>query len=252
MNGIHDLGGMDGFGPVTREPNEPVFHSPWERRVFGMLLATMAQRLYNLDEMRHAIERMSPTHYLGSSYYEHWLAGLERILAEKGRLSATEIETRVNEMGAAASPQPTERSNPALAEALLQGVQVGAPSSRGKGRPRFAAGAAVRVRKMNPHGHTRCPRYVRGALGTVERIHERFVFPDANAHGGGESPQVLYTVGFDARELWGAEAQGRGQVYVDLWESYLEPGAASPGQTSRKGLAPKHVKPAARPARRKR
>ncbi len=85
MNGVHDLGGMDGFGPVVRERNEPVFHADWERQVFGMMLATMGQGFYNLDEIRHAIERMSPAHYLGSTYYEHWLAGLERILAEKGR-----------------------------------------------------------------------------------------------------------------------------------------------------------------------
>jgi len=84
MNGVHDLGGMDGFGPALRERHEPIFHADWERRVFGMMLATLGQGLYNLDEIRHGIERMSPAHYLGSTYYEHWLAGLERVLAEPG------------------------------------------------------------------------------------------------------------------------------------------------------------------------
>jgi len=223
MNGVHDLGGMDGFGPVTRENDEPTFHSDWERRVFGMLLATLGQGIYNLDEMRHAIERMSPADYLGSSYYEHWLAGLERILEEKGRLPRAEIEARIRDLASASPPPLAERSNPELAEGLAQAVQVGAPSSRGKGRARFRAGSPVRVRKMNPSGHTRCPRYVRGALGTIERVHEKFVFPDANAHGRGNRPEVLYTVAFEASELWGAEAGGRGKVYVDLWESYLEP-----------------------------
>ncbi len=224
MNGAHDLGGMDGFGAIRPEPGEPVFHTDWERRVFGMTIATMAQGFYNLDEVRHAIERMDPAHYLGSSYYEHWLAGLERLMVEKGRLSAEEIEARAREIASTSPPPPLpERSNPELANALLQGIAVGAPSARGKARARFRRGTAVRVRKMNPSGHTRCPRYVRGALGTIERVHERHTFPDAHAHGGGESPQVLYTVAFEAKELWGEEADGRGRVYVDLWESYLEP-----------------------------
>jgi nitrile hydratase subunit beta len=224
MNGVHDLGGMDGFGPVVRERNEPVFHADWERQVFGMMLATLGQGLYNLDEIRHAIERMSPAHYLGSTYYEHWLAGLERILAEKGRITSAEIEARLHELVAAHEPPPLpERANPELADGLAGAVSAGAPSSRGKGKPRYRAGAAVRVVNMNPHGHTRCPRYVRGARGVVEHVHERFIFPDANAHGRGERPEVLYTVGFDAIELWGKGAEGRGRVYVDLWDSYLEP-----------------------------
>jgi nitrile hydratase len=230
MNGVHDLGGMDGFGPVVREVNEPIFHEPWERRVFGMLLATMAQGLYNIDELRHSIERMAPAHYLGSTYYEHWLAGIERLLLEKGRLSASEIDARLREIASGASGAAAVQRNPALAQALLKGIHAGAPASRGKGRPRFRKGQAVRVRKMNPHGHTRCPRYVRGARGTVERVHERFVFPDAHAHAGGEAPQVLYTVGFAAEELWGSDAEGRGCVYVDLWEGYLEPAGRGAGR----------------------
>jgi nitrile hydratase subunit beta len=247
MNGVHDLGGMDGFGPVVREPNEPVFHEPWERRVFGMVLASMAQGLCNIDETRHAIERMAPAHYLGSTYYEHWLAGLERLMLEKGKLSTSEVETRLREI-AAGSPPPAERQNPGLAQALLQGIHAGAPVSRGKGRARFREGQAVRVRKMNPHGHTRCPRYVRGAKGTIEHVRERFVFPDAHAHGGGEAPQVLYTVGFAAAELWGADAEGRGGVYVDLWESYLEPAGA--GTRALRRRAPRR-KPVTHRARRK-
>ena len=223
MNGVHDLGGMDGFGPVKREPNEPVFHSEWERRVFGMLLATMGQGVYNLDEMRHAIERMDPAHYLGSSYYEHWLEGLQRILDEKGRLSRAEIEARMRDLQSASPPPVEARSNPELAQGLAQAVRIGAPSSRGKGRARFRAGSTVRVRKLNPTGHTRCPRYVRGAHGIIDRVNEKFVFPDANAHGRGNSPEILYTVAFEATELWGPQAEGRGKVYVDLWESYLEP-----------------------------
>ncbi len=235
MNGVHDLGGMDGFGPVVRERNEPVFHADWERQVFGMMLGTLGQGLYNLDEIRHAIERMSPAHYLGSTYYEHWLAGLERILAEKGRLTPAEVEERLRELAAAAEPLPLpERSDPTLADGLAQAVHAGAPASRGEGKPRYREGAAVRVLKMNPSGHTRCPRYVRGARGVVDRVHEKFIFPDAHAHGRGERPEVLYTVGFEATELWGKGAEGRGRIYVDLWESYLEPAVAARAATTRK------------------
>jgi len=223
MNGVHALGGMDGFGPVLRERHEPIFHADWERRVFGMMLAILGQGLYNLDEIRHSIERMAPAHYLGSTYYEHWLAGMERILGEKGRLAPAEIEARLAEIAATAGPPPVaERIDEVLADGLAQAVHAGAPSSRGKGKPRYRRGAAVRVLNMNPPGHTRCPRYVRGARGIVEHVHEKFIFPDANAHGRGECPQVLYTVGFAASDLWGKDAEGRGRVYVDLWESYLE------------------------------
>jgi nitrile hydratase subunit beta len=252
MNGIHDLGGMDGFGPVVCEKKEPIFHQAWERRVFGMLLATLGQGLYNIDELRHAIERMSPAHYLGSPYYEHWLAGLQRLLVEKGRASAAEIETKVREFASAAPPAVPKRSDTALAQGLAQAIHKGAPASRGKGHARFASGAHVRVRRMNPHGHTRCPRYVRGVMGTIEHVHERFVFPDANAHGGGESPQVLYTVGFEAADLWGADAEGKGKVYVDLWQSYLEPAARTPKRAQRSSSATRRRRAAKRAPRRQR
>lgn len=255
MNGVHDLGGMHGFGRVRQEPGEPLFHDPWERRVFGMLLVTMAQGHYNLDEFRHAIERMSPAHYLGSTYYEHWLSGLERIFVEKGRLSAEDVEERVRMIMRTAATVPPN-SNPALVEALARGIETGAPTSRGHGKPRFAAGETVRVRKINPSGHTRCPRYVRGVLGKIHAVRERFVFPDTNAHGGGERPQVLYTVGFDARDLWGRDAEGKGRVYVELWQSYLESVAktAAPAKRARARKAAKPRKPSQRlaPAKRAR
>lgn len=244
MNGVHDLGGMDGFGSVVRERNEPLFHADWERRVFGLLLATMGQGIYNIDELRHSIERMSPAHYLGSSYYEHWLAGIDRLLAEKGTLSREQIEARVRDMAAGAPA--AKGGNPELASALMGALGVGASTARGAGKPRFARGDRVRVPKMNPHGHTRCPRYVRGATGAIQHIHGRHVFPDSHAHGGGEKPQVLYTVGFDAVELWGRDADGRGTVYVDLWEGYLEPAGAARAKPAKAAKAVVRRKPTAK------
>ena len=250
MNGVHDLGGMDGFGPVRSEKGEPIFHEPWERRVFGMLLVTMAQGHYNLDELRHGIERMSPAHYLGSTYYEHWLAGLERVFVEKGKLSAVEIAERVSLIARTAAPVPPN-SNPGLVDALMQGVRVGAPTARGHGKPKFATGDAVRVRKMNPSGHTRCPRYVRGVIGKIHTVHEKFVFPDAHAHGRGESPQVLYTVGFDARDVWGRDAEGKGRVYVDLWQSYLEPAGETAAAPAKRPRARKAAAKPSQPSKRR-
>lgn len=222
MDGVHDLGGLQGFGPIRRERNEPVFHEPWERTVFGMLVSGMARGLYNLDEARHAIERMDPARYLATSYYEHWLAGIERLLVEKGIARPEEIEARVVEVAAVGGKSEVpRREDPAFAQALIAGAGMGAPSTRESSRePRFQPGHRVRVRRMSPAGHTRCPRYVRGVEGTIELCHGTHVFPDASAHGRPEA-EPLYNVRFAAKDLWGEESNG--EVRVDLWESYLEP-----------------------------
>lgn len=219
MNGVHDLGGMTCFGPIRREEEEPVFHTPWERRVFAMAMMAFAQGVTNLDEFRHAIERMDPAHYLASTYYEHWLAALETLLVEKGFLTKEEIDT-----GTAKGTGGTTKT-PLSPDDMLAFVRRGGSTQRQEGRvtPRFNPGDRVVARTMNPPGHTRIPRYVRGRQGVVDRFHGVFVYPDANAHGGGEQPQPLYSVRFDARELWGATAPARDSLYLDLWEDYLEP-----------------------------
>ncbi len=225
MDGIHDLGGMHGFGPVQKEEEERVFHAPWERRVFGLSFSVLSQGLANLDEFRHAIERMDPVHYLSSSYYEHWLAALETLLQEKGILTAEELQARVRELSSSQDPARAlpKREDPHLAQRLVELVRKGASTQRPGGKPaRFKPGDRVRVRKNHPSGHTRCPRYVRGAWGVVERVHGAFIFPDTHAHGRGEQPEAVYTVCFAARELWGPDHKGADRVYVDLWESYLE------------------------------
>ena len=207
MNGVHDLGGMDGFGPVEIEADEPVFHHAWERVVFGLTAATSAQRLRNVHEFRHAIERMDPTHYLGSPYYEHWLTGLTTLLIEKGVLTAAELEAKAG--GNVNLSQPV-RSGP---------TRLAAPSAVA---PRFAVGSSVVVRNMHPLGHTRCPRYVRGKRGVVTRMDGRFLLPDVAAHASEPCEQYEYNVRFEGHELWGDAADTTAAVYVDLWESYLE------------------------------
>jgi nitrile hydratase len=208
MNGIHDLGGMDGFGAVEVESGEPVFHAPWERTVFGLGAAVVATRLANGDEFRHAIERMDLAHYLASSYYERWLTGIATLAVEKGVTTRAELERR------AAGRFPLSR--PAAPETPV------VPAASGP-VPRYAVGTAVRVRNDHPAGHTRCPRYVRGRRGVVVRVDGAFPLPDVSAHGAGPCNGFTYGVRFAARELWG-DGGGAGEaVHVDLWESYLEP-----------------------------
>jgi nitrile hydratase subunit beta len=223
MDGVHDLGGMHGFGPIRREPDEPVFHTDWERRAFGMTMGAMPGAGYNIDELRHAIERMDPAHYLSSTYYEHWLCALETALVEHGLASREEIEARVREM-AAGNRQVPEKADPGLANGLRGLVRGGYSTRRDSAKkPRFARGDRVAVRNEHPAGHTRCPRYVRGASGVVERCWGSFVLPDQNAHAKGESPEPVYCVAFEAGNLWGSAAEAAEVVYVDLWESYLDP-----------------------------
>jgi len=226
MDGVHDLGGMQGFGPVEREDNEPVFHAAWEPAVLAMMRAGGARGLYNIDEFRHGIERMNPSHYLRATYYEKWLDGIARVLVEKGVVSEEDLRERTAFF--------SERPDAPAAAALKAPLPEGAPSNPGwvqdairKGgpAPRFAIGAPVVTRSFHPWGHTRLPRYARGKRGTIARLHGIHVFPDTHAHGRGEQPQPLYSVWFDGRELWGESAEANQRVHIDLWESYLEPGA---------------------------
>ena len=216
MNGVHDMGGMEGFGPIAPEPNEPVFHHRCEARALALTLAAGAWGRWTLDKSRHARELIPAADYLSMSYYEKWVAGLVALLVESGLVTRKEIED------AHAAPGAEKSSPPLTAARVGISLASGGPTIRVIATaPRFAPGVDVRARNLNPSGHTRLPRYVRGKLGTITRHHGAHVFPDTNAHGLGERPQHLYQVRFEARALWG-EAQ-RSAVYLDLWESYLEP-----------------------------
>jgi nitrile hydratase subunit beta len=226
MDGVHDLGGMQGFGPVKREENEPVFHAAWEAAVLAMQRAGGSRGLFNIDEFRHGIERMSPADYLRVTYYEKWLDGVTRLLLEKGVLDAAELAARrafFEERPTAPATEPLTAPLPPRAPANAQWAQDVIRETGAA--PRFAPGDKVRTREMHPHGHTRLPRYARGKRGVIHRCHGIHVFPDTHAHGGGEQPQPLYSVRFDARELWGESAEPNQAVHIDLWESYLLPGS---------------------------
>ena len=218
MDGAQDMGGVKGFGPVQPEPNEPIFHGEWERRAFALTLAMGRPGGWNIDMSRFARENRPHDDYLSKSYYQIWLAGLEKLMIERGLISEDEIAK-----GRALTP-------PKPVKAVLSSDDVGAmlhrggPTERDPLAPaRHAIGDKVRMKTINPPTHTRLPRYVRGRVGTIELLHGAHVFPDTNSLGQGEDPQWLYTVRFDGTELWGAEADPTTKVSVDAWESYLEP-----------------------------
>lgn len=216
MNGIHDMGGMQCFGPVVREADEPVFHEAWEARLFAIRHALGAWGKWNIDASRYAREVIAPAEYLRMSYYERWLAGLLTQLVDVGLVTADELASGKPAAGSA-------KSEPALRPEGLPRLLAGSPTLRSVDVvPAFRAGDAVRARNVQPTGHTRLPRYVRGKRGTVVRDHGVHVFPDTNAHGQGEQPQRLYGVRFEAAELWGKPAATREAIHLDLWESYLE------------------------------
>jgi nitrile hydratase beta subunit len=219
MNGVHDMGGMDGFGPVVREQNEPVFHADWERRAYAVVMSLVLRSAQtNADEFRHAIERIPPARYLASSYYERWIAAAETILVEHG------IATRVELI--AKEDATVDQRHIANAIAAHGPTPVKDKPGSKSPRARFAKGDRVRARNLNPVGHTRLPRYVRGKAGVIARDWGVFVFPDTNAHHAGTKPQHCYSVSFEARELWGKPASSRERLYIDLWEDYLEPVAS--------------------------
>jgi nitrile hydratase len=217
MNGVHDMGGMDGFGKVEPEPNEPTFHEKWEGRVMAMVRAMGANGGVNIDAQRFARESLPPEVYLASSYYKKWFLAIESQLIERHMVGADEL-----------AAGHSMRQSPPLMRGKFGIDDVKRCETRGsfarepKGPALFKLNDRVRAKNINPATHTRLPRYVRGHTGIVERINGCHVFPDTNAHGQGDHPQWLYTVVFDGRELWGSDGDPTLKVSIDAFEPYLE------------------------------
>jgi nitrile hydratase beta subunit len=216
MNGVHDMGGMHGMGPVVIEKDEPVFHSEWEARVDALQRATGFLGKWNLDMSRFSRERMPPAAYLAATYYERWLFGLQTLLVEKGLVTAHELAVG---RGAMTAGTTAVLRAPDVAEwmrgRLSARVAADVP-------PKFKPGDPVVARTVNPVGHTRLPRYVRGRRGTIHIDHGVFTFPDTNATSRDPKPQHCYSVRFTARELWGPQVVARDSVYLDLFDDYLD------------------------------
>lgn len=210
MDGVYDLGGMQGFGEIEREADEPVFHEPWQATAFAVMFASQAMiRNNNADEYRHAVERMAPHHYFQAHYYERMLTGAVTLLVEKGVLTLEDLEQRAG--GRFPLSQPV--ANQPLAELPAQP------------RARFNPGDRVLVKPVYPSGHIRAPRFCRGKRGVVLNVAPAFNFPDTAAHGGERRKEHTYHVEFAAQELWDDPGLENNSVVVDLWDAYLEPSA---------------------------
>jgi nitrile hydratase len=218
MNGVHDMGGMDGFGKVEPEANEPAFHASWEGRVLAMSRAFSAMRFWNIDQSRFVVEQMNPAAYLSSSYYRKWHLRNEALALKHGLVDPAELEAGHASTPARAvpgtvlKPQDAERAN-------TRGHFSRTPPHPALFRP----GDKVRAKNIHPQGHTRLPRYARGHTGVVERLHGAHVYPDSVVAGRGEDPQWLYTVVFKATDIWGADSDPTLTVSIEAFEPYLEP-----------------------------
>ena len=220
MNGPHDMGGMHGFGRVQPEVNEPVFHADWEKTVLAASGAVRSRGLVNIDEFRHAIERMPPAEYLNTP--------LLRPLAERPRTLARReghphrpggSRARGSTSGAPGRPAVRRVRSPRSPSSRQHRPNPRAAYERPGPAPRYSLGERVRARNVHPTGHTRLPRYARGKRGTINQVRGVYVFPDTHAHGLGEQPQPLYTVQFDGRGVVGRlDRTARGRLPRPLGE----------------------------------
>ena len=217
MNGVHDMGGMHGFGKVEPEPNEPPFHAGWEGRVLAMQRALRVTGAWNIDMSRDAQERLPAEVYLSVSYYHLWALGMEHNALEHGLIDADEIAAG----HALRQGKPLERK--LTADIVQQGLTRGSFYRQALAPARFKPGDRVRARNIHPPTHTRLPRYARGRVGVVELVHGCQAFPDTVATDKGDNPQLLYTVVFEGRELWGPGTDPTISISIDAFEPYLEP-----------------------------
>lgn len=220
MDGMHDLGGMHGFGPVPIEQQNYVFRYDWQRRAFALVQALASPTPYCADQHRQEIERIQPLDYLRLDYFERWVIATEALIEQAGLVSRTELATGKQEFSVdLAKHRPV--SSAELIAAMKAGVRLAYPPETKQ--PRFAAGQAAKVRLNCSEGHTRVPRYLRGHIGRVVADTGVFQFADAVAAGRGPSPERCYTLVFSARLLWGDATEVDDDIYADLWEPYLEP-----------------------------
>jgi nitrile hydratase subunit beta len=221
MDGVHDMGGMHGFGPVVVEGGDEVFHEDWEARVFALYHLCNVRDLVGGPGGRAVRESMDPAHYLEASYYERWLWSAERRLEAKGTISPGEVEAMLARL-AAGEAAPMDEDPELAAEAVADLREGSAPLGIAVS-PRFKQGERVRVRRIHPAGHTRCPRYVRGVVGIVDRVQGTDLLPDRATYGLPTEPEPVYAVAFSSQDLWGESDEPPWTVLVDLFDTYLEP-----------------------------
>ncbi|QJY45715.1 nitrile hydratase subunit beta [Pseudonocardia broussonetiae] len=223
MDGVHDLGGRHGLGAIRPEADEPVFHADWERSVLVMFPAMAMAGAFNLDQFRAGMEQIPPAEYLSSTYYEHWMHSMIRHGVEAGIFDPEDLERRTQHYLEHPEEAAPKAAKPEMVETLRQLIPSGDDYRREvEAAPVFDVGDQVRVRPEVSTTHTRRAGYVRGRVGDIVAAHGAYVYPDSNALGLGEDPHHLYTVRFDATELWGDEpGAANAVIHIDLWEPYL-------------------------------
>jgi nitrile hydratase subunit beta len=225
MNGVFDLGGTDGLGPVVVPEDEPIFRAEWEKAAFALFSMCFRAGFFGVDQFRHGIELIDPAVYLKSPYYEHWVHTVEHFGEKLGKLDLAELERRTTYyLEKPDAPLPEHADDPDLLAFVEAVVPAGASAKRESDKvARFTVGDKVRVIRSAPKGHTRRARYVRGAVGEVVLAHGTFIYPDTAGNDLGECPEHVYTLRFTNEELWGAEAaEPNGSVYFDVWDPYIE------------------------------
>jgi nitrile hydratase len=218
MNGVHDMGGMDGFGKVEVEQNEPPFHEKWEGRVLAMQRAMGYAGAWHIDHSRFAQERLPPQVYLAASYYQRWALAMEKNVVERGYATA-------EEMTAGHSLRPADKTlkRKLTTDVIQQGLTRSSFYRQQQAPPRFKIGDRVRTKNIHPATHTRLPRYARDKVGVIQMQHGCHMYPDSVAVDQGDNPQWLYTVVFDSAELWGQDADPTVKISIDAFEPYLDP-----------------------------
>ena len=216
MDGVHDMGGTDGFGKVIAEKNEPPFHAKWEGRVLAMQRAMGYAGAWHIDHSRFAQEQLPPLDYLGSPYYRRWMLAMEKNVTERGY--ATPEELKAGHAQTAGKNLKRKLTPDIVAEGMTRSSFY----RQQQGPQKFQPGDRVRTKIIHPATHTRLPRYARGKTGVVEMCHGCHMFPDSVATDRGDNPQWLYTVVFDSRELWGPDADPTLKISIDAFEPYLE------------------------------
>lgn len=217
MNGPHDMGGMQCYGAVDPEKDEPIFHDDWEKRALAMTVGMGFAGKWNLDISRFVRESLPADFYLTKSYYQIWIAGLQKLMLERGMITENELQSGQLEVPG------VEVKRVVSEEEMPSALAAGGPVDRDAIlEPGFAASERVRALNINPQGHTRLPRYVRGKVGEIVSVQGCHVFPDSNAKSQGENPEWLYSVAFQSQELFGPDAEEGNVVMLDCWGAYLE------------------------------
>ncbi|MEM7346238.1 MAG: nitrile hydratase subunit beta [Chloroflexota bacterium] len=220
MNSIHDLGGMHGFGKIPYEADEPVFHAPWEGRVYAM---SMYAAVAVPGGFRYMIEKMDPTSYLNASYYEKWLHARTQGMLEKGIFTQEELDAKIQHFRENPAAHPPIIIDPKRVEKALHALFEQQPPDPQKPElPKFKVGDIVRAKNMHPVGHTRLPRYCRGKQGIVDFVYDYWRVDDTQPPDEEHAIEPLYRIKFEARELWGNEAEANQLLYIDMFESYLD------------------------------